>query len=152
MEPQAGPYVAEQSRGMPDPKPPDSAEGPSSIASSTDPTAEAAAAGPLTLTLHPTTLAPEPAPETHRADLRACVERLPPEYASCPTFYFLRRSEGAAGLLGLPNLAAEVDCGLLPQGPSLTSLEQVRRFLFLFLVASAHLLPFSRTSQVTDGR
>ena len=80
------------------------------------------------------------------------MERLPHEHASCPTFYFLRRSEGAAGLLGLPNLAAAVDCGLLPQGPSLTSLEQARCFLFLFLVASAHLLPLPRTSQVTDGQ
>lgn len=103
---------------------------------------------PQTLTLYPTTLAPEPAPETHRAELRACVERLPPEHASCPTFFFLRRSEGAAGLLGLSNLAAEVDCGLLPQGPSLTSLEQARRFLLLFLVASAYLQPCPRTSQV----
>ena len=51
---------------------------------------------------------------------------MPPEHAGCATFYMIRSADGPVQPLGVPELAAGVDCGLLPQGPTLASLEQVR--------------------------
>ncbi len=68
---------------------------------------------------------PQPPPPP-AADVRACVGGLPAQHAGCPTFYFIRAAEGAAGPPAPAELAAGVDCGLLPQGPTLGSLEQAR--------------------------
>ena len=56
----------------------------------------------------------------------ACIDRMPPEHAGCPTFYMIRSADGPVQPLGVAELAAGVDCGLLPHGPTLGSLEQVR--------------------------
>jgi len=73
--------------------------------------------------------APEPRPQLRPppvANVRACIGGLPAQHAGCPTFYFIRAAEGAAGPPAPAELAAGVDCGLLPQGPTLGSLEQAR--------------------------
>lgn len=56
----------------------------------------------------------------------ACTERMPSEHAGCAMFYMFRSADGPVQPLKVPELAAAVDCGLLPQGPTLASLEQVR--------------------------
>jgi len=73
--------------------------------------------------------APDPRPQLRPppvANVRACIGGLPAQHAGCPTFYFIRAAEGAAGPPAPAELAAGVDCGLLPQGPTLGSLEQAR--------------------------
>ena len=66
------------------------------------------------------------APAVAMSRVLACTERMPPEHAGCTTFYMIRTADGPVQPLGVPELAAGVDCGLLPQGPTLASLEQVR--------------------------
>ena len=74
----------------------------------------------------PTGLTLDAPPPAARPRVLACTERVPPEHAGCATFYMIRSADGPVQPLGLPELAAGVDCGLLPQGPTLASLEQVR--------------------------
>lgn len=71
-------------------------------------------------------LSVDAAPAVARPRVLACTERMPPEHAGCATFYLIRSADGPVQPLGVPELAAGVDCGLLPQGPTLASLEQVR--------------------------
>jgi len=113
--PRAG--SAEQAGAGPEPAP-----GPARAAAAPDGARAAAgeAAGEL---------APPPRPQPRpppAADVRACIGGLPAQHAGCPTFYFIRAAEGAAGPPAPAELAAGVVCGLLPQGPTLGSLEQAR--------------------------
>jgi hypothetical protein len=54
--------------------------------------------------------------------LHACNRQLPPQHATCETFYLVRRRPGP---LAAAELREVVDYGVLPQGPSLKSLEQL---------------------------
>ena len=67
-------------------------------------------------------------PAAAKPRVLACTERVPPEHAGCATFYMIRSTDGPVQPLGVPELAAGVDCGLLPQGPTLASLEQVQLY------------------------